>query len=236
MIRPQQYLAKLADKIILNEKFVQLKFEWVTPNTAVFLAGQYLSISIGDTANRRSYSVCSSPEETHGFDLMLDLEPNGIGVQYLNNLQFGQEISCLFPLGIFAIPATVVGKPLTLIATGSGIAPFRSIVLDQLQIQKNTQPIQLYWGMRDANQLFWEDEFAELMESFPNFKFHPVISQPTAEWPLCRGHVTDCLFIHPLLPAAEYFVCGSEQMVNDVFKTLLSKEVRQEQLHRENFY
>lgn len=236
MFPPKMSQAKLADKLQLNEKFIQLKFEWEEPHLAQFNAGQYVSISIPGKPDRRSYSICSSPADEHGFDLLVDLAPNGIGVQYLNSLKFGEVMTCLFPLGMFIVPDQAATKPLHFIATGSGIAPYRSMILDQLQVKKNTQPIRLFWGMRDANQLFWEDEFAELMQSFSNFSFHPVISKPQPEWPLCSGHVTDCLSIHELTPDAEYFGCGNEQMVDDVIALLQTKNIPKEKIHRENFY
>ncbi len=236
MLPPKQCLARLADKLELNEKYFQLKFEWTEPHSVQFQAGQYLSLSIANLPDRRSYSIVSRPDEEHGFDLLVDRAPNGVGVKYLDGLQFGQEISCLVPLGFFVVPEKAAGKPLHFIATGSGIAPYRSMILDELQTKKNTQPILLYWGIRDANTMFWEDEFAELMESFPNFKFHPVVSRPLDSWPLCRGRVTDCLNVHPLLPGAEYFLCGGEPMVNDVTTLLMGKGIAKENIHREKFF
>ncbi|CAN5268173.1 hypothetical protein BH10PAT2_BH10PAT2_2990 [soil metagenome] len=236
MLPPKQCLAKLSDKVILNEKYVQLKFEWVEPHLVQFQAGQYLSVSIADLPDRRSYSLVSPPSNEHGFDLLVDLAPNGVGVKFLTGLEYGQEMSCLVPIGIFTVPEKAVGKPLHFIATGSGIAPYRSIILDELQNKNNTQPITLYWGIREANTLFWEDEFEELMGSYPNFKFHPVVSRPPDSWPLCRGRVTDCLNTHALLPESEYFICGGEVMVNDVTELLLGKGVSKDNIHREKFF
>lgn len=236
MLRPQQCKAKLADKIELNEKYIHLKFEWVEPHVVPFQAGQYMSISIPFLPDRRSYSIVTSPDIQHGFDLLVDLAPNGLGVQYLSNMKFGDELSCLSPLGFFVVPEKAAGKPLHFIATGSGIAPYRSMVLDELHNKKNTQPITLYWGMRNVNHLFWEDEFSELMNAYPNFKFHPVASKPPESWPLCKGRVTDCLQTHPLTPEAEYFLCGGEPMVNDVTELLLSKDVTKDNIHREKFF
>jgi NAD(P)H-flavin reductase len=236
MIAPKQCTAKLADKIVLNDRYVQLKFEWTEPHLVQFQAGQYISVSIPNRPDRRSYSIVSTPDDEHGFDLLIDLAPNGLGVNYLTKMKFGEEMSCLAPLGFFVVPEKAAGKPLHFVATGSGIAPYRSMILNELQVKKNTQLILLYWGMREVNNLFWEDEFAELRESFPNFKFHPVASRPPADWPLCRGRVTDCLTIHPLLPEAEYFACGGEPMVTQVTGFLLNKGVAKENIHREKFF
>ncbi len=238
MIRPQLFRAKLADKLILNQKFVQYFFELVEPNQMAFDAGQYASISIpGTDGLRRSYSICSSPVKDHGFELMVDLTPNGVGVQYLNKLQFGDEIQMLSPLGMFTIAPDVVNRnPIVCVATGSGITPFRSMLAHQLVQLHNTQPITVYWGMRYVEELFWQDEFQDLMTQFPNFHFHPVISRASQEWPLCRGHVTDCLSIHALPENADYYLCGNDKMIADVMQVLQTKGVEKTRLHHEKFY
>src|SRR5258708_409605 len=238
MNRPQQYTAKLSDKIVFNQKYTQFSFELVEPNRLEFEGGQYITIALPNADGlRRPYSICSSPEKDHGFELLVDVVPNGKGVQYLNSLQFGDEIQFLAPLGVFVIPPQIVNKnPLTFVATGAGIAPFQSMILDQLQHNKNTQPMILYWGVRHVEELFWENDFAELSQSFPNFHFHPVISQATPEWPLCRGRVTDCLSLHELLPNSDYFLCGSDTMVTDVMSLLTAKDIAKEKIHREKFY
>ncbi len=235
MIKPQNFTAKLADKVELNSKYVQLNFELILPNHMEFVAGQYISLSIANSLERRSYSIYSSPDNTHGFEVLLDITPQGIGSRYLNGLQFGQEVQFLSPLGFFTVPDGIQ-NPLVFVATGSGVAPMRSMILDQLQNKKNTQKIVLHWGLRHEEELFWEDEIEDLIADFPNFQFHPVISQAKGPWPLCRGRVTDCLLGHELLPNAHYFLCGGTAMVDDVQTILKEKNIPKENIHREKFY
>ncbi|MDA1079098.1 MAG: FAD-binding oxidoreductase [bacterium] len=233
---PKQYRAKLEDKQQLNERFMQYDFELVEPNELAFAAGQYVSIKVSDKGERRSYSICSSPAITHGFELLVDHQPAGIGCTYLESLAFGQEIELLAPLGIFTIVPDTDETSLALVATGSGIAPFRSMLFEHLQVRQDTRPITLYWGMRHANQLFWEDEFEELAESFPHFSFHPVISQPEQAWPLCRGRVTDCLTAHEQAASVGYYLCGNATMIGDVTQTVLAKGITEAHIHHEKFY
>jgi Na+-transporting NADH:ubiquinone oxidoreductase subunit F len=234
MIKPQQFTAKLADKIILNEKFVQYSFELIQPNTMEFEAGQYISLALPQGNLRRSYSICSAPSNTHGFELLIDQGPNGPGCLYLQSLKFGEEIRFLSPLGLFTIKEPTA--PIILVATGSGIAPMRSMLLDLLQTKSSQQAILLQWGMRHEADLFWLEEFSELSDQFPNFRFHPVISQPTPKWPLCRGRVTDCLSVHDLVPTAQYYLCGNSQMLDDVMNVLIKRGVAQQNLHHEKFH
>lgn len=233
---PQVCKVQLVDKKQLNAKFVQYYFEYVSPASVPFEAGQYASFKVSEHGDRRSYSICSSPEKAHGFELMVDNTPNGLGVRYLDSMQLGQTADVLAPMGVFTIADDPTEEQLMLIATGSGVTPFRSMVLDLLQEKQDQREIWLYWGLRHLEDLFWQDEFQELSEMFPNFHFHPVISQPTPEWPLCRGRVTDCLAVHALPPKAGYYLCGNQAMIKEVMAFLPTKGVEPQHIHHEKFY
>jgi len=237
MTSPKAYTAKLEDKLALNEKYTHFFFELVEPHELKFLPGQYVSIQVDDTGSRRSYSIASSPAIDHGFELLIDLGPCGLGCTYLNGLKFGEEIQALGPMGNFILqPVESAAESIVMIATGSGIAPFRAMIIDLLQVQQVKNPITLYWGMRFENQLFWLDEFQELMDSFPNFKLHPVISKAGSEWPLCRGRVTDCLVTHGLPQAAKYYLCGNKPMIEESSQILVSAGIKPEQIYHEKFW
>jgi len=236
MTPPQRGRAKLADKIVYNSKFVHYFFELTEPHEVPFLAGQYVSIKVTESGLRRSYSIASSPENTHGFELVLDVTPAGAGTKFLEALQFGQEVEILYPLGMFYLMDEPSEKSLVYVANGSGIVPFRSMLLDQLQLKNDKREITLHWGLRHEADLIWEDEFQELSESYPNFHFHPVISQPTPEWPLCQGRVTDCLATHEFEAEAGYYLCGSTTMIADVVTFLIQRGVTRQHIHHENFY
>lgn len=233
---PQQYTARLEEKIVHNERFIQYFFELTEPNEMSFEAGQYVSVKVSEKGERRSYSICSSPDIKHGFELIIDISPDGIGSRYFNSLEFGDTIEFLGPLGMFTLATNEREEATTFIASGSGIAPFRSMILELLQEEKDTRPIVLYWGLRHENILFWEDEFEELAENFPNFKFHPVISQSSEAWPLCRGRVTDCLRVHDLLVDSGFYLCGSSQMITDASNLLLKRNVLADKIHHEKFF
>lgn len=233
---PQQFTAKLSDKKVLNRKFIQYRFELVEPHSFAFVAGQYISFPVSEKGERRSYSICSTPALDHGFEVLVDVTPNGLGVKFFERLQFGDEIKALGPLGRFVIQDDPTEKGLVCIATGSGIAPFRGVIMDLLHDKKDTRDITLYWGLRHVEDLTWQDEFQTLAESFPNFHFHPVLSQAPQEWPLCRGRVTDCLNVHALPAEAGYYLCGNAMMIQDVKANLEQKGVALQNIHHEKFY
>lgn len=233
---PQQFTARLEDKIAHNDKFVQYHFELVEPHTMEFSSGQYVSIKVDDKGTRRSYSICSTPAITHGFELLVDVAPQGIGTQYLENMAFGDEVSILGPLGQFTLDESKPGDAIVMIATGSGIAPFRSMIHDLLQHQNDTRPIYMHWGMRHAEKLFWLDEWQDLEKAFGSFRFHPVISRPIPDWNLCRGRVTDCLGLHDLPENAEYYLCGGKPMIDDMIPLLIKRGVPENMIYHEKFF
>lgn len=236
MVPPQKYTARLEEKLQHNEKFTQYSFELVEPHRLEFQAGQYVSIKVSDQGERRAYSICSTPDIKHQFDLLIDSSPGGVGVQFFQNLEFGAEIEALAPMGQFMVPEDLVADELVFVATGSGIAPFKSMIEDQLRNKQDQRQITLHWGMRQPEDLLWLEEWQSLDEAFENFHFHPVLSQAVEAWTLCRGRVTDCLDIHERPANAAYFLCGSKNMIEDVTSLLIKKEVEPELIIIEKFY
>ncbi len=235
MNKPGVYSARFEEKQIHNDKYWQFSFEFTEPHEMSFQAGQYVSVAVDDVGHRRSYSICSRPDIEHGFELLIDMEINGLGVNYFRNLEFGQEIKLIGPMGQFVIQDNQDDQ-LILIATGSGIAPFHSMLLDLLQVKGETRPITLYWGLRFVNQLFWQDEFEELAQLYSNFSFYPVVSKPTPEWTLSTGHVTDLLDIHEFSPQAGFYICGNTHMIQDVMATLQKHQFQPSQMYHEKFF
>ncbi len=239
MQRPQEYTAIFEDKQIYNDKFTHLHFELKEPHTIDFKAGQFVSVKV-DEKTHRAYSICSDPDIKHGIEIFLDVTPQGKGVTYLTNLEFGDEMQFLGPMGRFVIQdqkdkTDHPEKALVLVGTGCGVAPLRSIVIDQLKNKQDERPITLYWGLRYASHLVWQDEFSRLSKQYSNFSFHPTLSRAEKQWPLCRGRVTNCLNVHELPENAGYYLCGSKAMVDDVRQVLLNKGVDKGSIHHEKF-
>lgn len=236
----QQCTAVLSEKIQLTEKYLHLYFEMKESHTFEFEAGQYVSIGMPDSPMRRSYSIASSPATKHGFEVLIDQSPQGIGTTYLSHLEPGAEVSFMGPMGIFTLAKeeqAAKEKALVFVGTGSGVAPLRSMILELLHSQNDQREIWLYFGLRHVEDIFWQEEFQEIDEAFPNFHFHLTLSKPSEGWPLCQGRVTDCLSVHELPVDAGYYLCGNKAMVEDVSKLLIdTKGVPKEFVHHEKFY
>ncbi len=253
-IVPAEFTAIFEDKQVYNPKFTHYSFELLKPHRLNFKAGQYLSLAVDSTGSRRSYSMINSPSTDHGVELLVESIVGGLGTAYLENLKFGDQVNFLAPLGMFYVvdPSdphhNLAVKPpniqsnqvqteqnLVFIATGSGIAPFKSMIFELLTDKQDIRPITLYWGLRHVSDLIWQDEFQRLTKQFKNFMFYPVISKAPPKWTLSRGRVTDLLDIHKFDANTAFYVCGGKQMVDDVFILLKNKGASENLLHKENF-
>ena len=233
---PREYTARIEDRVVHNDKFITVSFELIEPNTMEFKAGQYVSLKVDEAGTRRSYSIASSPEITHGFELAIDVTPGGKGSSFLTETPIGTEVTVLGPIGAFVIEDDPTEEAIVLVGTGSGVAPLRSMIFDLLQVQKDSRPVTFFWGIRYVESLFWQNEFQDLVERFPNFSFHPVISRAAEGWTLCRGRVTDCLSMHELPPNAGYYLCGGKPMIESVAQLLSEQGIAPEHVHHEKFF
>jgi NAD(P)H-flavin reductase len=237
MSKPQKYTARVSDKYFLteNEKFVYLKFELVLPDRIEYKAGQYVSIKINEVGERRSYSIASTSSDNHGFHLIVEVVGEGKGSNFLKNLEIGQEIEALAPMGQFVIKET--SKKMLFVATGSGIVPIWSMINDLLINKKETRQMRLHWGMRNEEDLFFVDDLNQLSQEHPNFVFDIVLSKPSEEWDLCNGHVQDCLRrdFSSGLNDWEAYVCGRPEIVIEIVNTLSELKMNPENIYHEKF-
>jgi NAD(P)H-flavin reductase len=237
-----RYLAKVREHEILSNKFQYVDFELVKPARIEFKAGQYLLMHVPGLDQQKSYSIASAPAQNHSVEILVDVSPRGEGSLFLASLSPGDEVEFRAPVGKFGVAdrESKIGqaeKKLLFVATGSGISAVRSQILDLLQTKRDKREIFLHWGMRYVEDIFWEEDFRELAEFFPNFHFDLVLSRPPVKWPLCSGYVTHCVATHHKdFSNVGAYLCGNGKMIEDMSKLLIEKGVGKEQIHREKFF
>lgn len=225
-----------------------IRIEYHTPNTKRFWIevpelekfdfkpGQFvtLDLPIHEKVNKRwrSYSIASWPDGTNVFELLVVQAQGGLGTSYLfNEINIGSELQFRGAQGIFVLPEKIE-HDLFLVCTGTGIAPFRSMVNYIHLHQVPTKNIHLVFGCRKKPDLLYYDELKELEQKQPNFFYHPGLSRE--HW---EGHYG---YVHPIYmelckdrPEADFFLCGWKHMLDEAKKHILEMGYDKKKIHIE---
>ncbi len=206
-----------------------------------FIPGQFvtLDLPIHEQKNKRwrSYSIASAPNGTNEFELVIVQLENGAGTTYLfNEVTVGTVIKLRGPQGVFVLPKAIT-TDLYFICTGTGVAPFRSMILDIHQKQTPHHNIHLLFGCRQYKDCLYGHEFKALESAEPQFYYHPSFSRETE---IREG--ANQGYVHAtykrLLDAgtnkdAQFYICGWKDMVDEARVTLTELGIPKSQIHFE---
>jgi CDP-4-dehydro-6-deoxyglucose reductase len=207
--------AKLVESLEIAPEVRHFVFEVPEVEKFQFVPGQFVSITevINEKKITRAYSLASVPSEANRFELCLNLVHEGLLSPRLFALKPGDTIEFRQPLGMFVLRNPP--RDSILIATGTGIAPFRSIL--KAQLSQTSQSFTLLFGVRYESHLMYRAEFEELALHYPHFRFMPTLSRPDESWTGRSGHVQKHLA--EAIGArrdVDVFLCGLKLMVDDV--------------------
>ena len=202
-----------------------------------FKPGQFvtLDLPIHEKPNRRlrSYSIASWPDGSNIFELCIVLLEGGAGTNYLfNEVSVGSVLALRGPVGVFTLQEDNYAKELFLICTGTGIAPFRSMVqfIKLHNIAHNT--IHLIFGCRTQQDLLYHEELSALQNQLPGFKYYPVLSRE--KWDGKSGYVHA---VYEELcadkPAATFFLCGWKAMIDEAKHRIMELGYDRKLIHQE---
>ncbi|MDC5299299.1 ferredoxin--NADP reductase [Acinetobacter baumannii] len=209
-------------------------FTMTRPSHFKFTAGQFarIGLKVGDELVVRAYSVVSSPfdETLEFFSIVV---PDGAFTSNLQHLKVGDELYLeKIPYGYLTLARYQQPLPhdLWLLATGTGLAPFLSMLQD-FETWSNYQKINLVYSVRTAAELAYVDRIQEIAETFgeghAGFKFIPIITRdPSAplheRLPVLieNGELEKAAGLE-LSPASSHvMLCGNPQMVDDTKEAL----------------
>jgi ferredoxin-NADP reductase len=210
------FTIRLTASTPLTDLTRHLEFE--VPGTARFgfVPGQWLSLRAQHNGNEitRAYSLASPPGDSNRFAFCLNRVQDGFMSNYLCDLAPGAEITASGPFGGFILRPPL--RDTILIATGTGIAPFRSM-LHALFAEPAHHPEAHFWlafGSRYESDIYYHVEFQRLAADHPNFTYLPTLSRGTPDWRGLRGYVQD--HVRPLAEGHTdriAYICGLDKMV-----------------------
>jgi CDP-4-dehydro-6-deoxyglucose reductase len=211
-LMPTLMKARLVESHEIAHEVKHFVFEAPEVERLAFTPGQFVSF-VADVRGKkitRAYSICSPPDGNR-FELCLNRLEHGIFSPHLFEMNPGDTLEMRPPLGMFVLKEPP--REAILVATGTGIAPFRSI----LHAALGTRPFTLIFGTRFERTLLYGHEFQEMAAREPRFHYWPTLSRPDPDWTGRTGYV------QKHLPDAigdrrdlDVYICGLKIMVDDV--------------------
>jgi ferredoxin--NADP+ reductase len=242
---------------------------WNLPD---FLPGQYVALGLFGSASRcersvaerpaaasdklirRAYSIASSPLNRDFLEFYLNLVPGGVLTPRLFNLKIGDRI-WLSPkiTGGFTFDRVPEDSNVILIANGTGLAPYISMVTTHLNLLAQRR-VALIHGVRHSHDLGHRSTFMAMQQLQPNFTYLPVISRTQEEpvpWKGAVGHVQDmwqsdaiehAWGFRPGADSTHVFLCGNPTMIESMIAILAEEKfsehtaVQAGQIHSEKYW
>lgn len=199
-----------------------------------FTAGQYARVIFQDQPPR-DYSMANLPD-TDLVEFHIRMVPQGGVSTFVNtDLKVGDSVRVEGPYGISYLRQKHTG-PILALAGGSGLAPVKAIV-EQALADGAEQPMHMYFGVRDEQDIYLEDHFQALADKHANFTFEVVLSEPEGETDRRTGFVVDIVDNDfDDLDGAKAYLAGPPIMVETCVAKLKAKRVRDEDCHADAFY
>lgn len=229
-VKPVDCVAQLVSSRELAPKVFSYIFE-IVEGDFKFKAGQFVNVKFDDI--QRAYSFASKPDPKR-FELCIELIDGGRGSAYFANLQIGDKINMKAPFGMCSIKEENTND-LLMVATGTGIAPIKSI-LEDMAARDDKRKIDVYFGVRHETNLFYLEELKELESLVENMTLNLCLSQPqTDDWHGLAGRVTHNLENYDFSHMPDVYICGSQAMIMEVRKMALDNGIDKKKIHLEIF-
>lgn len=234
------------------------------PDSFKFTAGQFVRLGVNpsqlqyykqqsgasDNANNetidsaldedifRAYSIVSSPfdEVLEFFSIVI---PDGAFTSQLQHLQVGDELLLnMMPFGFLTLARyqKPFPKDLWLLATGTGLAPFLSMLQD-LKTWEDYEHIVLAYSARSTDELAYvetierlQEDFGSLVDNPATLTFIPIVTRESVEGALTErlpkllldGTLQKRVGIELNIDSTHVMLCGNPDMVEDTKETLKS--------------
>lgn len=192
-----------------------------------FEAGQFITLDLPISDKRlkrwRSYSIANRPDGGSVIELCIVHLEDGKGSGYMfNDVEVGSEIRFKGPSGAFYLPESVPSH-MVMVCTGTGVAPFRSMIFDLIHKDKNFHHIHLIFGARNEEDILYREEFEELADQHSEITYDVCLSRDE-DWKGFKGYVHQVYLQGNYPEGTKYYLCGWSEMIDDAVENLLLKK------------
>jgi len=238
----KEFTAEVEGIESLTPAIKELRLRIISPEEGItFKPGQYVQLEVPkykltSGPEFRAYSISSSSYEHRRLKLVITRVERGAVTTFVHDyLKPADRLRVTGPFGEFHLRDS--DRDILLIATGSGLAPFISM-LYQIEKEEINRKTTLFFGARTRKDLYYQDRIKALEENLPHFEYIPVLSRPEEEdrWTGEKGRVTHLIEKHvPEKPNLDAYICGAPAMVESCMELLKKKRVPQERIYFDKF-
>ncbi|MGH8853688.1 MAG: benzoate 1,2-dioxygenase electron transfer component BenC [Telluria sp.] len=177
---------KIAEVEQLSASTIRFSVALDAPDALDFLPGQYVNVTVPGTQQTRSYSFSSAPDAPIASFVVRNV-PDGLMSTYLaGQVKEGDAVSFAGPFGSFYLRP--VQRPLLLLAGGTGIAPFLSM-LDVLDRQGFEQPVKMVYAVTHDHDLVGLARLDAIAARHPRFEYVTCVASEASSHPR-KGYAT----------------------------------------------
>ena len=203
-------------------------------NDLAFVPGQHIHLGLAASSDLREYSIYSGIDDDFLEVLIREID-DGLVSRQLRRIVPTEHVRLEGPYGYFVLPDDrTVDERFLFVATGTGIAPFRSFVRSEPGLN-----YLLLHGISSGDDQF-EYEYHHgvttcLSRSSPEAKGSSnVVKQTEQRWH--QGRVTSYLRDHPVDPTTRCYLCGNCDMIYEAFDILRAYGVPSSNLYAEVYF
>lgn len=205
-----------------------------------FVPGQFITfdLPIHEKRNKRlrSYSIASAPGTGSSLELIIGKVPDGEASKFFFNpdlCNVGTKLAYRGPLGVFTLPKDL-SKHHIFVCTGTGVAPFRSMIKHIAQQKLPFGTIDLVYGARLEQDIYYRTEFEKLAAELDNFNYHVCLSRQ--EYKGYQGYVHQVyqkIASQKHQADVHFMFCGWREMVDQARKELSELNYTKDQIQFE---
>jgi len=202
-----------------------------------FSPGQFLTFDLPIGEKRlerwRSYSIANCNNATNRIHLIVSyIEGGGASEYFFKKLKSGEVLKFKGPEGKFTLPEKI-NKSLVMVCTGTGVAPFKSMIEHVFKNKIEHKKIHLIYGTRKSDGILYKDYFEKLDKVHESFEFSVALSREPYKG--YQGYVHDIYLkrYKKVNKQVIFYLCGWQNMIDQAQAELLKQGFQKDQIYFE---
>jgi ferredoxin-NADP reductase len=238
-LHPRELTLRVVDVIQETPSTKTLRLAPVDAVLPPFLAGQYIPLfaEVNGIRTSRPYSISSQPKQTGFYDVTVRRVPDGLVSNFLmDRVSVGDLLESTGPQGNFYFNPLYHDHHLVLIAGGSGVTPFMSMIREIVACGLDRR-VTLIYGNRQLEDVIFQKELENISQRFDNITYIPVIEKPAETYQGACGFINATLIKDVLgtLQDKTFFLCGPKGMYDFCLPELESLGVAKRKIRKEMY-